>query len=610
MPFDIKNTLESFRGYSNKHDVTSLEKRGLFLVPPSQNILYEDDGTLQIREGYTLYGAANAALTPIRSSYDWNTSTGVEANIRQYNTDMEVYFNDAWQAVLRDDAATWSSTATHRFAEFWNTTEKIDTLLIVDGTANIHEWTAGFALVSSTTSTTITKTGTETWAQARFFTSGTRKVSINGTLYTYTGGETTTTLTGVTPDPTGEAANSEVIQAARKTAFTSFTLPGDFANTDTKDLIAVLNNQVWLGSTTSRYVHISDADDFTTYDNAGASGTRIPDEGATLTLDSALVGFVPFEDPKLKAPVMYMTAGKDEWYQATFTKSADLSKEWVDVTRLKSSPQSAAQSQELIAKVGDEIMFVSNEPRLRSLARVENIETPQFRDLSDPIKIEFDNATFTNGHIKFRKTLLFIALPSDDKVLMYNVKEGFWEAPAILPARRLAIISGDIYLHSNSVPETYKLFDGRNDNTNPIDARAYFNYQNFGKIGETKRFNEFLTEGYISGNAEITLVLKYEFGGYKAVREYTISGADEDILFQTEVDGSIGKHPIGSQPIGSVTDSIDELGKFRIINKTSPENFFEMQVGYESNDIDYGWKLLNFGSNIERSGAKVSKIIK
>ncbi len=611
---DFKLT-KTFRGYTNRRDITSLPPG--YLISPSQNIILGDDGLPKVRGGYTIYGAANSALTPIRSNYDWVTSTAVEANLRQYNDQLEVYFNAAWRKLNRDDLAAWSTTAILRFAEFWNTTEKFDDILIVDGTSNIHAWSGGMTTFASATAATLTKQGTATWAATRFWSAGTRYVWVldNGGTWRqaqYTGGEGTTTLTGVGVDLTAFtiSAGNPIIQGIRTTAFSSFTKPTGFASGDTKDLIGVFNNQLFLGSTTSRFVSMSKQNTFTDHTQ---SSPRIPGDGDTFTLDAVTTGFIPQEK------FMYISAGRDWWYQIGFEKTTAGS----TATQYESSfikpffvPNLGSKSQELITKIGnDSIVFVSNEPSLTTLGRVVGLDTPQFTNISDPIKSDFDDYTFTNGHLKYHNRIVYLALPSDGKVLMYNTQPIYgeggdvivptsWESPQVLPARRIAIIGGLPYIHSSAVPETYKLFDGTDDNDLPIDAKAYFSYQNFGDRVSLKDFNEFYTEGYISSNTTLTLVLKYEFGGSKSVQNFDIAGDDASIIFQSTADGSLGKNPFGNQPIGSVTDTIDDLGKFRVIHKTVPINFHEIQVGYETNDVDFQFKLLAFGPEVRLSSAQ------
>jgi len=618
--FVYKELPRIFRGYSAKKDSTTLDD--FHLVSPSQNVIYGDDGTIKIRKGFTLDGAANAALTPIRSHFDWNTSTGTEINLRLYDDELEFRFDGVWYR-LKD---AYSTSAFIRFATFYDTDDLQDILVFVDETANIHTWSGGITTVSSVTSNTIVKKGAATWKQARFWTFGgvpaTRQVIIRGVTYTYTGGETTTTLTGVTPDPTAQGANNPVaddvvVQAVRSVAGSDFirtsgTYTSKIATTTPMYLIAVLNNQCWVADEKGRNVWVSKQNsfyNFATYNPVSAA--RKPGDHVEIFLDDVPRALVPFEDRNSNNNTMFISAGKDYWYQVTFASSGDDStKEGFAVKQLPSAPLQGARSQEAIERIGNEIYYLSNEPALMSLSRAAEggIETTSYRNISDRIKIDFDAYNFSNVHLKYHREFLFITLPAEGKTILFNVKNGFWEAPQIIPARRMAIIGGLIYFHSADVPETYKLFDGTDDNDNPIDARAYFNYQSFGDRYSLKVFTEFGIEGYINPGTDLILVLKYDFGGYTGIRNFTIFGADTGILFQTVSDGSLGKHPLGSRPIGSVTDTVDDLGLFQTIIQTIPLNFLKLQVGFETNDIDKQWKILTFGPKVILQDAKPSEI--
>ena len=228
-----------------------------------------------------------------------------------------------------------------QFSTFWDTTEALDKELFVDGTSNIFEWSGGVTSFKSATSTTITKntTDTATWGEARFLATGTRSVTINGTEYTYTGGEGTDTITGVSPTPVGEAANSIVIQTVITNANSSSTgLPNAFAN----DLISELNNQIYIASLKSREVYVSKNTTFTDY---SFSSPRAPGEGAILTLSNAVVGLIPQEQD------MYITAGKNDWYRTNFTLSSANVLETLNIQLLKTAPRQSAQEQDLISKI-------------------------------------------------------------------------------------------------------------------------------------------------------------------------------------------------------------------------------------------------------------------
>lgn len=591
------SVIQNFLGYQNKKDVSNCDPR--FLITGSHDVIVNDGEKISTRDGYTIDGQSNSALTPIKSSYDWNTSTGTELNLRSYYDELEYRYVDSnGNVTWRRLANGFGNSVIFRCAEWWSSTEKEDLLLIVNGDSNIRMWSGGVTTYDSSTATTITKEGSSTWAESRFLTSGTRQIIIDGITYTYTGGENTTTLTGVTPDPTsgGHVSGSVVHQAL----VTSSNTPSSSVD---NDVISVHKNQVYIADNNQRSVYISKNTDYTDY---AFSSPRLPGEGALLTLDSACVGFAIQED------AVYVTAGKNDWYQVNFTLSSDNTKEAVVIQKLKSGTQQAAQSQEMIGNIKNSIIFISNEPTLDTLGRIENITTPQSVPLSEPIKLDFDSYDFTGAHIKYFRNQTFVAVPTESLVLIYDHQNGYWQPPQTLPIERLSIISGELYGHSSLVPETYKLFDTsvQTDNGNPINHVAVFAYRNFGKRYSKKNFDFYYTEGYIGGNSIIDVVYKIDFGGFTNILEKSIDASDTDIIFSTTTDGSLGKVPLGHNPIGSITDSVSGLPKFRIIHGLAKSAFYEYSVQYSSNEEGYQWQILVQGPNASESTSDAIEIKK
>ena len=275
---------------------------------------------------------------------------------------------------------------------------------------------------------------------------------------------------------------------------------------------------------------------------------RVPGDGLTLTLDGTLTAFATSIDTtgNNQANAIYISAGQDFWYQVTFQKSADLTNESEAIKRLQSGPLQAAKSQELVLNLGTSIYFVAQDNTLLSLA---DLLQPDSVPVSDVVKADFDGYDFSQASLKYFKPYLHVVLPVESKIHPYHVVRKQWETPQILPAGCLAVVNSALYMHSNAVPETYKLFDGYNDNGNPIDMKMYFAYNNYGDRMNFKNFNLFATEGYISSNTTATLILKYEFGGFRTIHNYPIAGSDASIIFATESDNSLGKYPLGEQPI-------------------------------------------------------------
>ena len=594
------------RGFRHREDKTNLPPG--VLVVGSQNVLTTTEERVASRKGYTLDGGAETAIAPILASYDWNMHIGEERHLRAgfmttaSNGKLQYRYVDSAGTVTWRDLMTSLTSVAFNFDTFWDfTTEKKDFLLFVDGSSNIYEWSGGLATFASATVNTIVIEGTPSIAERNFYNlTPWGSVVIGGTDYAYTG-VSNKTFTGVTPDPTaaGHAVGAIIHQKVKTTANSAMaSIPSTFGNA----LIANLRNQIYIGSLTDRTVYISKTNNYKDY---AFATPRVVGEGALVTLDGVPTGMIAQESK------MTISAGKDQWYETQFTLSSDLTKEAFEIIRLKTTSLQAAQSQAAISKIKNDIVYVSFEPTFNTLGRVDNVVlTQQATDISNSIKNDFDSYDFTNCSTFYFRDFIYIAVPAEGIVRIYNIVNGFWEAPQIIPASRFAIIDGELYFHSYQVGETYKMFDGYNDNGNPIDARAVFSYNNYGTRTKKKGVNEAYSEGYISLNTTLTLTKIYEVDGCAQTTQFDIAG-DSSLVCNYSSDGSLGKVSLGKNPLGSslLQTSVNDLPpKFRWI-QTFPEHYFyEEQFSYSSNAIDQQWELLAFGSKIIPAGDQNNSI--
>lgn len=436
------------------------------------------------------------------------------------------------------------------------------------------------------------------------------KIAIGGITYGYTS-VSGNTFYGVSPDPSLAAiavgdpiyqipvtyhANTEDITG----------LPSDFEF----DLISTLGNQVWYGSSISNTIYVSRQNEFL---DVTSSDPRLPYEGADITLDAPPIGFSP------QASDMYISAGRNQWWisqkdQATISlydsgtgQNSAIVTETLYAARLKTAFNQGAQSQSLIGNYKNSLVYVSYEQIINALGLVQNIQVdPQVTNLSDPIKYDVDAYNFTGGQVLYDNYFIYISVPVMGIIRMYNVQKQYWEAPQTIPVSRfyhLNTVQGDaLYGHSSLTNESYQLFTGYNDNTNPISAIAAFPYAS-GQGGapfEKKSFNKVYTEGYIASNTNLMLTINYDFGGYSGTYTTIIPGAPSNLIFNKITDGSLGQNSLGSQPIGSILNLVDSppIPKFRIVNTMPRVNFYDYQIVYSSNDVDFDWTLLRFGPAI------------
>ncbi len=417
------------------------------------------------------------------------------------------------------------------------------------------------------------------------------------------------TFSGVLPDPTSVTINvgDVIVQGPEIATSTVVSAP-----LPTFDLIEVLRNQVYYGSLSRLNVYITKVNSFS---DASSSVPRVVGEGASIVLDSYPVAFKPLEN------VMYISAGRDFWYQTQFTLSADLAKESLEVNRLKTAPNQGAQAQGLVGTFKNSLLYMSFEQIFNSLGVVKNIlQEPQVVNMSDPIKYDIDNYTFgNNAHVHYDDYYIYLSVPNQSVVRIFNVNKKYWEAPQVLAISRFyhvtAVTPGaQIYGHSSVTDESYQLFVPGvfNDNGQPINAVAAFPYVSTegGEPHQKKFFNKFYTEGYISSNTTLTLTVNYDFGGFSGNYSDSILGSDTKIIFNKITDGSIGKNTLGTQPVGTILNlpQPSPTPKFRKISTFTPVNNFEYQVVFSSNDVDQNWAILRFGAAIGASRDMATEI--
>ena len=422
-----------------------------------------------------------------------------------------------------------------------------------------------------------------------------RVVIINNTAYAYTGGETTTTLTGVTPDASGVATSAVVHQAVITTANAVMTsIPSTFKN----GLISVLNNQVFISALTSPSVYISKVNSYTDY---SSSTPRQAGEGGTLILDDNIVAFQPQES------YMYVSAGTDRWYNINFelqTSTVGVTYQQINALPLKTGKQQAAQSQAFVSHMKNDIIVLTNEPTVDTFGRVaESLQTPQMVNISDSIKLDMDQYDFTDGSIFYFQYFIYVAAPREGLVLPFNLSTKSWEAPQELPISRFYIVNGELYGHSYNSFESYKLFTGYADRVYPgfagfpISAVWNFSYQNYGDRATKKNATQLYVEGYINQNTPLETLLTYEIDGCATTRLFTIDGSNNQYVCLPAEQGALGKNALGKFKLGG-DGSMSYYNlppKFRVIATFNPFSFFECNIQFAVSGTDNRAEILAFG---------------
>lgn len=365
---------EETLGYVTSPDPSNTDKR--YLIAGSRNCLIDYQKKVKSRPGYYRLGAENKALTENRNAWTWYTSNGGELPQRFYDDELEVYLNtiddteiNAWTRV-KD---SWSTTEMLRAALWYDATEKIDLQIMVNGDANLYEWSGGIAVVGSIPDGThVTKAGTTTWAQNRFYTTRNKTLICvrTGTEYTYSAGETGTNLT--VSDSTGLVAGDILVQKM----VTQSNKPG---SSRTNHFIYALENQIHIGSEDDELTYVSKS---ATYTDFTFSSPRVSGEGALLTLDAPTRGYGSLGEK------LIVFAGRHFMYKTVYeqiTVGSTLA-ETLSIKRVQVGANQGALNQESIVQIGNSLAYLSNEVALRIIDNPEDLAGINPKTFSNPIK--------------------------------------------------------------------------------------------------------------------------------------------------------------------------------------------------------------------------------
>lgn len=456
----------------------------------------------------------------------------------------------------------------------------------------------------------ITKAGTSTWAQNRFYTTRDRNLKCvrTGTAYIYSGDASGLVLP--VTDSSGLVVGDILVQEI-------LTSVNTFDSARNLDTIFQFQNQMFFGSDDDEEVAISKNTD---YNSFSFSAPRVAGEGGLLTLTDPVRGFGQIGDDAIifcGPSAAFKTVYKEVAVGTTLTES-------LTALPIKAiGAQQGALNQEVIVQVGNALAYLSNEVALRMLDSTEIGGELQLHTLSNPIKPDFDAETWDDAAgIWYKNALHYTAPATSHTYILEYVEDAngrlrrFWQPPQILPIQCWAIINDVLHGHSNSVPETYVMFDGLSDyiaagtigdpdSKVPIPCDAFYAYRTYGKRGVLKAFDEYFVEGEINAATnDLDMSLNYDYGGQLQTIQKVIDGTDEEILQGILGHNSLAQASLGSEPLAGLLQAPADARKFNVTFEIARDDFMMLQPVFQTNEIDRYWSILAQGPNVMLSPRK------
>jgi hypothetical protein len=594
--FKITN---QFPGYTNQIEETNVNPD--YLGVGSKNVINTIEGSLTSRNGYILAGDAGS-VGGIKNAYSYRTSRGIYHTIRKVGTTMQFLDIDKSGP---EPIYSWITFATGLesgtrpdFDVVTDTVRKINNLIFVDGVmSKVYLWTGAVIKVASNTATTITKQGSRTWASLGFPATG--NVMIGGTLYAYTGGTTSTTLTGLTSVPS-LAVGSYVSDEVRMLTPTGLNI-----DNFTLDTIGVFRNQVYYGSMNSTVVKISKATDVADFT---ASSPRAIGDGNELNLDDVVQGFLAGKKS------MLIFGQENSIFEIRYTASATQTTEIFEVERFETAPQEGLVSRDAKIITLDGIVYINKEKTMKELSFVQNLVDTRQPPLSDIVKKDFDSYDFTDSTTAVWDRHTIISVPKSNVLLMYNQQRKFWQVPMTFSGATIGCLSvledGTLMGHDYFNDTSYILFSGTSDNGANIESIAVFPYNNLGLRYNKKSIGTYVQDGYITATGDLKLKLDYEYQGVQGTVERVINASlGSKFVYYNEDDSGLGHKHLGETSLSgsslnpAVTDRRFKLG----FNFTQKE-FYEMKVQYSMTGRGQ-WKLVAHGSDAKKTETEINDIL-
>ena len=647
--FEMIN-LASFKGYASTYDPTNSPKD--VLIRGSQNVYKSSNGTIVSRCGRKLYDVTvDSTLAGVKSAFVWNTSIGKTYPIRIANAKLQVYSNVTGSYVWYD-LLTAMSTTRGVFDPIWDGLDKKDKLVFVIGDNNIYDWSGGITLILSGTNGTITKQGTLTWAQAGFASTGT--VTVSGVDYTYSGGSTTTTLTGVGTDASsftsGLVAIQKIVTTAKKDS------GGSSETRYVCDFIKSIAGQLWVGSYTSNLVYVSKQSPIvsgaiTDYTNFTVPATPVAGDPDLIIMDNAGKG-IGVRGSSLTGNA-HIFAGTSDLYIVSYEQVSNGSSvvRKTNVDKRSLGILESALAHEFIDSSGDTLVWLSQDQQLRYYSTVRNLTQPAAPLISDEVSTDLANEDFTGGAIKIiagedKGELIYIIAPNSGVVYVHQTRTGLnalgnltldrsWFTPFVWGLSRIDVIGSDVIGFSNSNPQMYYLWDTlqwHDDGASNSAAiqLAYTSimvlpYNSYGRRQGKIRFDKVYWEGYMTQGTSLYGVIYYDYQGATSVLAPIIhsiadnSPANNSSFFTGVVPPSLGDASLGENPLGDATAVIqgnvsirdhDLMPKFRIITGVSITDCFEFSLMCFTSKADDRFEIIALGANVSEapfSGIEIQK---
>ena len=311
---------------------------------------------------------------------------------------------------------------------------------------------------------------------------------------------------------------------------------------------------------------------------------------------------------------MYVNTQYGRWSYIETILSADQQNETVSLTPLKQSSMSKVIFPYMISALDNDLIFVTTDKKLDLIGRKELVQLPQISSLSQPVQLDFDEATFLKGSMEYWNKTLWLTSPQGGVMFCYDEhpENKYWQPPQVVPENGiLSIVGNKLITHSNIRNQSFVLFDntsGDTQNNFAFTVRARRPYDCKGSRWNSKNSNMSFVEGYVTGEPPMVLSVIQDINGSE------FPHAIKPVVYTPVDRAPIGSGDIGSHQIGSDIFTPDAYFQeiYEEFNPILSYYFYAMELSCTARNHSYQWlsfEINNVSSNTNNMALKNQKPI-
>lgn len=582
-----------FSGYQTKQDPSKVADGA---SPQGQNTTINDGDRISIRtQGYEMFPTTDAVSTgtsPIISMHTFRQRDGRNIMMRSYSTYLEYFntYNSQWE-VLKGG---YTSAQTFGFADININTDASPYVYFGNASEDFSRWTGSHSELNGAVTigaSTVTVDDAED-----FPSSGT--IVFCGTEHAFSSRNTTTfTLSGTA---TVDCANNKGVAQAVQT-YSGNPKGNIYLAYDNRLLIAGI-------TTTTQAVYFSGYGDATNFAGAtlvSASTDADPDIFNLAEGGGAVTGMA-LDERNLyifKRSLIYAVTLTDTDYDIQPLKPFD-----------GKGQTTGAVNQKSIFTGHNAVFFITPDNQIMSLQRVEQIDYPQIKPISDIIKPTTDVMDFTNSAgVVYKDRAYFSVKDTTDAsqnntVLVWNTKDMTWDSPILgWNANEWTVYdngtSEDLYYGSSFTNNTFKITNDPIDGDYDTVANYRTKQYDFGMPYGMKQLADVYVDGYIAENTTLNINLLLDEDGFTQTFSTTVNGnITNPYIYNSSAYNVFGLSPFGYQRFGSNED-LSGKHRFRVYlgKDFRAVPFYSAQLEFASDGQNQQWEILNYAFKVRQN---------